>query len=232
MKSFLNIFKPFFEKEKILINIVTRTSQRPIGFDKCHTSIQNQSYSRVKHIVSYDHKEDLKYLKKYKVFKVKVDKLQLISEDSSNYRNLPLYSPHNLYCNELLKKVEEGWVMFLDDDDMLAHNNVLKELSSKIRRANQDTLFIWQMQYPDGTVLPSNDLFKKKEIRINNIGSPCFIFHSKYSSMAKWDSGKCADFRFLEQLFNVIPNKVWIRKAYVKLNNFGDHGNKNDIVVS
>ncbi len=30
-----------------------------------------------------------------------------------------LLAPYNLYCNQLLNEVDEGWIMFLDDDDSL-----------------------------------------------------------------------------------------------------------------
>ena len=56
-------------KEDIIINILTRTSKRPIGFDNCYKSIINQTYKSIKHIVSYEDNKDLQYLNKYDVVK-------------------------------------------------------------------------------------------------------------------------------------------------------------------
>ncbi|WNH09630.1 hypothetical protein [Thalassobellus suaedae] len=142
------------------------------------------------------------------------------------------YSPHNLYCNELLNEVNEvneGWIMFLDDDDMLAHKNVLIEIAHQIKKLNEDTLLIWQMRFPDGRTLPSLGLLRKKQIKLHHIGSPCFMFHSKYKTHVTWDSWKCADYRFVKQLSEEIPHMKCIGKTYVLLNNMGDSGNRNDI---
>ena len=65
---------------------------------------------------------------------------------------------------------------------------------------------------------------------MNQIGSPCFIFHSKHKEYAKWDEWKASDYRVFNNLFDKIPNKQWIEKVYIQINNFGDLGNRNDII--
>lgn len=216
-------------KNNIVINILTRTSKRPKAFKKCRESIEQQTYTNINHIVSYDCDGDMAYLSKYNINTVKVDRELLIEKDQSEDPGTGPFSPHNLYCNVLLSKVKEGWVLFLDDDDMLAHKNVLREISKKIKTANEDTLFIWQMQYPNGKLIPGKDLIRNERIDLYNIGSPCFFFHSKYALKVKWDAWKCADYRFIKNLSHIIPNKIWIEKPYILLNNYGDLGNRNDI---
>lgn len=212
-------------KEEILINILTRTSNRPIGFYNCYQSVIQQTYKNTKHFVSYENDLDLEYINPLDVIKIKVQKSKHIKKSEDL-----VYAPYNLYCNELLNHVREGWVLFLDDDDNLLHNKVLKEIVSKIKKADEDTMFIWQMRYPNGDILPLKKHFKEEKIEINNIGSTCFLFHSKYKEAAKWDEWKTSDFRFLETLFKIIPNKKWIEKVYIQINNFGDYGNRNDII--
>ncbi|PKP25192.1 MAG: hypothetical protein CVU03_09285 [Bacteroidetes bacterium HGW-Bacteroidetes-2] len=214
--------------QKILFNILTRSSKRPIGFNKCHDSIKLQSYKKFKHYVSIDNQIDLEYLQGKDVIIVKIKK-QCDSNVKYN-ENGNRYAPYNLYCNELLEQVQDGWILFLDDDDNLLHNKVLKELVKYIKKYDEDTLFIWQMRYPNGKVVPSNELIKKRIIKINNIGSPCFMFHFKYKDMAKWDSFKGSDFRFINQLTKNISKQVFINKVFIQINNFGDLGNKNDII--
>lgn len=224
----INFFKKD-QKRKIFINILTRTSNRPKGFKKCHTSITSQTFKNFRHIVSFDNEEDLNYLKDYNIDFVNINRKKLIEKDKSFYSKRKYYSPHNLYCNYLLDEVEKGWVMFLDDDDMLANNYVLEKLKNIIENVSEKTLIIWQMEYPDGKVLPGKNLMDNKILKMYNIGSPCFLFHSRYAKKFKWDSGKCADFRFLQKLYRRIPNNVWIEEPLIKLNNFGDLGNQNDI---
>ena len=217
------------KKSEILINVLTRTNNRPKGFHNCHQSIVNQTYKKVKHVVSYEHEKDLDYIDKYDLVKVKVNKT---SSDVLVNENDEVFAPYNLFCNDLLDKVEDGWILFLDDDDNFFHNKVLAELVSRIAKADEDTLFIWQMRYPSGKVLPLDTHFKKEEIEINHIGSPCVAFHSKHKDEVRWDKWKRSDFRFINKLFNKLAKKVWIKEVYIQINNHGDFGRQNDLSIN
>ncbi|MBD0833090.1 glycosyltransferase family protein [Aestuariibaculum sediminum] len=213
-------------QHKILINVLTRTSNRPIGFLNCHQSVINQTYNNVLHWVSYEDEATKKYIEGHNVHKVKVDAYNGTPVQHSNGFK---HAPYNLYCNKLLNQITKGWVLFLDDDDHLIHHKVLEEIVSKIEQGNEDTLFIWQMRYPNGKILPLKKHFQKKRIERNQISTPCFLFHSKYKNQVVWDEWKGSDFRVVSNLFKIIPNKKWIEKVYVQINNFGDYGNRNDI---
>jgi len=210
------------------VNILTRTSNRPIGFKICEESIKNQTYSNINHIVSYDNDKDLNYLGNCKN-KIKINRSEIIKNDKSKNPNNPSFwfSPHNLYCNSLLDEVEEGWVMYLDDDDMLYDKTVIEKIVKNI--VDEDTILIWKMRYPDGRCLPDSHSFKTENIRLGGIGSPCFLFHSKYKDESIWDAYKCGDYRFLEKLYKKIPNKKWINEIFIQLNNSGGFGKKKDI---
>ena len=211
----------------ILINILTRTSKRPVGFYNCIQTVAKQKYNNIKHHVSYENQSDLEGVESKHLNKIKVNKY--VGEALINPEG-HMHAPYNLYCNELLKNVEAGWILFLDDDDHLLHNKVIKELVLEINKADEDTLFIWQMRYPDGRVLPSKTHFEDRQIEFMNIGSPCFMFHSKYKDVAQWDQWKASDFRVVKRLSEVIPNKKWLERVYIQINNYGDFGNRNDIL--
>lgn len=225
----LRFFSSSVEKP-VLINILTRTSGRPIGFRKCRESLKNQSYKNFRHIVSYDDIADLTYLNKYD----SIDKIKVARQENPLKGEIPPvpgdFKPYNLYCNELLQEVKEGWVIFLDDDDMLSHNNVLKEIVNHIRQNNDNTLFLWYTRFPCGTLLPSKAIFKSKKIVLQQIDTACFLFHSKYKNAVKWDSWWAADFRFIEALSQIIPKQKWLPFAFTQKNNFGDQGRRNDIL--
>lgn len=214
------------KKDEVLINILTRTSNRPVGFNNCRHSILKQTYKNIKHVVSYENTSDLAYLDYKGIIKIKVEKYNgdVLIDSGGN-----LHAPYNLYCNALLDKVDNGWVLFLDDDDNFLHNSVIKSIVSEINVSDEDTLFIWQMRYPDGKLLPSNEQFRDKLVAFEKIGSPCFMFHSKYKDVVKWDEWKGSDYRVVKKLLETIPNKKWIEKPYIQINNFGDLGNRNDI---
>ncbi len=215
-------------KSPILINILTRTSGRPVGFEKCRKSIINQTYKNIRHIVCYDDKQDLDYLDQYEIEKFRVKRKK--KDNLFGIRNnKPGFKPYNLYCNKLLNKVKNGWILFLDDDDMLIHEGVLEELVNTIKNLTNDTLILWQTRYPDGRLLPEKELFQKHEIKYENIDTACFGFHSDFRKCAKWDAYRGADYRFLKNLESLIPEQKWIFTAFTQKNNFGDHGRRNDI---
>lgn len=215
--------------KEIFFNILTRSSGRPIGFQKCYDSVRFQTYKNVKHIVTSDNDCDLEYLLGKDITLIKVKKT--INPSFQNKLEGYRFAPYNLYCNDLLNSVDKGWIIFLDDDDNFIHNKVLEELVQKIISFDKDTLFIWQMRYPSGVILPRKNLFNNL-ITKNNIGSPCFMFHSKYKDIARWDSFKGSDFRFITKLKQSIPKHVFLNKVYVQINNFGDFGNKNDLSIN
>lgn len=216
--------------QKPLINILTRTSNRPKGFKINAESVKNQTYDNINHIIAYDNDNDLEYINKFEgITSVKIDREEIIKNDTSVDPKNPNYwfSPHNLYCNSLLDNVEDGWIMFLDDDDMLLNDTVISEIVDNIE--DEDTILIWKMRYPQGNMLPDNISFSRKQIRLGGIGSPCFLFHSKWKNESRWDAYKCGDFRFLNKIFNKIPKSKWIQKPFIQLNNNGGFGKKKDI---
>ncbi|WP_366184806.1 hypothetical protein [Flavobacterium ovatum] len=218
---------PHKNKKDILVNILTRTSRRPVGFYNCRQSIVKQTYKNIKQYVSYEDEADAIYLNEEGINKVKVNKYKgevLINPDGY------LHAPYNLYCNTLLTHIEQGWILFLDDDTHLFHNKVIEEMVSEIKKIDEDTLFIWQMRYPNGKVLPTQKHFTSEKIEIECIDTTCFLFHSKYKGFAQWDQWKASDYRVISKLCEIIPKKKWIKKVYIQINNYGDFGQRNDIV--
>tara|TARA_R100000935_G_C2778650_1_gene140736 strand:+ start:19 stop:834 length:816 start_codon:yes stop_codon:yes gene_type:complete len=213
----------------IVINILTRTSNRPSAFLQCYRSIKLQTYSNINHIVSYDNKDTFDYIKELDIIPIKVLKPSGIDKPAfDNFGNV--YAPYNLYCNDLLSMVNKGWVMFLDDDDRLFNDCVVKEIVDKIKENSEDTLFVNCMRYPNGKLKPSVYSLSNSRIKINDIGSPCVVFHSKYINKAKWDDYKRSDFRFIKKLESIIPNIVFSSNVTTQINNFGDFGRQNDVV--
>ncbi len=215
---------------EVLFNVLTRTSGRPRGFKLCRESITNQTYKNVRHLVSYDRPEDLEYVEQYDVDKLRVDYPSKPGKKEA-VKGL-VYEHYNLYCNDLLAQVESGWILFLDDDDMLLGRRVLKKLARRISRLDEDTLIIFQTRYPNGKLLPEENFMEKNKIELYHIDTACFAFHSKYKEAAKWDGWRTADYRFLKDLSLAVPKQYWIKEPLTQKNNFGDLGQRNDIKLS
>jgi len=185
-------------------------------------------------VVSYDTNDDLKYLNEYSnIQTLKID-LEEIKADVEKH-NVPepvkqkkRFAPYNLYMNKLLDTVSDGWIMILDDDDCLAHANVVESIANYI--TNEDTILVWKMKFANGKVLPPPQFYTSKIPALGKIGSPCFLFHSKWKDHARWDTFKGSDFRYLNKIYNSIPYSKWIDSIYVHLSPNGPgFGIKKDI---
>lgn len=214
-----------------LINIITRTSNRPKGFERNYVSIKNQKYKNYRHIVLYDDPKDYElYLKKYEDISLHfVNRNELIeSYNGPIINDVKNFWPseHNLYCNVGLDSVEEGYVIFLDDDDYM---NNPSSLSQIVNHLEEDTLSVWQMQYTNGTKLPSDQMIDNQIITLGGIGAPCVGFHSKWKNSCKWDKYKCGDFRFIQCLSQTIPNKSFHKTVLSKIPQAG-FGKRTDVL--
>jgi hypothetical protein len=178
----------------IVFNILIRTSRRPEYFNNCIQSILNQTFKgKVNVFVTYDNKETQEYLKKY-LHVIKAFKM----ESNKDYG-------FNLYCNNLLQKVEYGWIIILDDDDQFLSNGALEIISSYIKRDNQ--LIIWNFLRPDRIVKP------KEEFVFSEIDTTCFCFNNKYKNKSYWKAERGSDFFYFDNLGRV-PD---LKKKFINL---------------
>lgn len=198
-----------------LINILTRTSNRPNGFKMNVECVKNQTYKNINHIVCTDDENSIKYITElgYKDF-IFIDKEEMVINDNSINPNTGVFSPHNLYLNKMMEYVKTGWIIYLDDDDRFTELDVVEKIVNIINKYDEDHLIYWRMVYSDGKFLPI-DMSDNKEPVINNIGGSCLTFNAKYKNFAVWDSWKCSDFRVIQQLHKHIPNKVWVPENFV-----------------
>ena len=185
-----------------LINILIRNCYRPNLFKKCIQSILSQKYNNYKLIMCYDDDRCLEYLEKLP----KNDKIVYFK--ASNIDKSKQYF-YNLYMNELLDKVKDGYIMFLDDDDKLSHSKVLLDISNNID--NEDSILLWMVKFQNILIYPK-DINSKiiKDCQISGIG---YCFHSKYKNNIKWKSISGADRMF----YNSIIKNDKINKKLINM---------------
>lgn len=212
---------------KTKINIITRTSNRPNFFRRNRKSITSQSYKNINHLVGVDEEKSKKYVEQNGIFNYVYFDQKLKQKLIKKYKKNKLGSkflPHNLYFNEILKNVNNGWIILLDDDDIFVDTKSVEKIIKKINETNEDTLIMWQMNYI-GEKIPK--IFDLKPVN-GQIGGSCFAFHNKWKDFFIWDCWTCADYRAFEKLYEKIPNKSWINETLVKVDNLG-RGQKKDI---
>jgi hypothetical protein len=197
-------------------------------FERCMQSIEAQvNAPETNIIVSCDNSETLNYVVGYNCLRRKhpVNRPIMVTKQGVNMHPHFYTAPWNLYLNELIKCTKEGWVLILDDDDYLAHNNVLNEIWANVSTIITNTLLLTRMEWPTGRIIPGNDLFGKLPMR-KHIGMPCFLWHTRQNSLVKFDGFRAGDFRMVLKLYNHIPNKILISNPIVKVGNTGLVGGK------
>lgn len=175
----------FNNKTEEYINICIRTSNRPEYFNLCIKSILRQNYKNFNIIISYDKEESLLYLNKY----THMNNVNAFYPQVSSIQKYKF----NLYCNKMMDKVEQGWIMFLDDDDQFTHNNSLKIINEHIK--NNNDLLIWKFLRPDKIIFPPNP----NNIKLGEIDTTCFLFNSKWKNIAQWSDKQCGDYNFIKK---------------------------------
>ena len=174
------------KKKEELINVLIRTSNRPEYFQKCIQSILEQKYENYRIIICYDKEESLSYLKEFEndsritYFPISVD-------SKEKYR-------FNLYCNILMDNVEEGWIMFLDDDDMLCHDKVLSVINDHL--SDKNSLYLWKFLRPDKVIYPKD----VNNIQLGEIDTTSVCFHNIHKMKSRWPDRQCGDYTFLSGL--------------------------------
>ena len=126
--------------------------------------------------------------------------------------------------NDLQDEVKDGYILYLDDDDILSSSNSLSTIAKYIK--NENSFLMWRVKFPDRLVPSDNNFGKAPVVRdIDTIG---FLFHNKYKQ--KWEPYKRGDYRVAIKLYNLIPNKIFINQILTELQRSyeGGNGNKDD----
>jgi glycosyltransferase involved in cell wall biosynthesis len=208
MNDFQNTSNKFF-------NILIRTSNRPEYFEKCIQSILRQNYTYFHVYVCYDKKESLSYLEKY-------DENPQITHffiDDASHKKYKF----NLYCNTLLDKVEKGYLLFLDDDNIFIGNRALEMINWC---SGDHKIITWNFLRPDRLIYKSdiNSPLNLGEIDTSNV---CICSSIKNDS--SWTDEQYGDYNYYKPLFDNYESKEKFYFDYTltstqfnnKIGNFG-----------
>jgi len=173
-----------FQIEEKLINIIIRTHNRPLFFQKNLNSIKNLNYKNLKIYISYENENTLEYIENECKEMINVYPIKVFKKDAPAF--------YNDYCNQVLENINEGYVMFLDDDDMITHKNSFKYINKNLQ---EDRVLCWEYLRSDKIIGPV-----KGNIARGQITSCGFCYHSKHKS--KWGTVRGGDHIFVRDLIN------------------------------
>jgi hypothetical protein len=214
LDNYVDLFekvKSIFVKEEPLINVLIRTSGRPNYFKECIKSVYSQSCHNYNIIVGCDDEQSEQYVQPHKCRIVRYERSSKYFPKKNEY-GYGRVARYNLYINELHKEVKEGYILYLDDDDILNNKDTLKIISENIKTEN-DLLF-FRVQFPN-KIVPSNENFGKAPV-LCDIDTVGFCFHHKYC--VDWEAYKMGDYRVATKLWETVPNKIFINRILTKIN--------------
>lgn len=208
--------------ESPLINILIRTTKgREEEFKKCIDSIKNQTYKNIRVIVCTDDRDRVQSIgnllgrsfRKYTYFYVPPT-------------NIPYH--WNFYCNNLKEHVDEGWFFYLDDDDMLLNDTVLRTISSWLHDPNTGIICQFMRgSKPKPSLSAPNAMGRlidpKVDIVRGKIGGSCIFLHHSKKDLAHWDGKRAADYRFIKAIAERLP-LYFVPRVVVQAGNNGRHG--------
>ena len=186
-----NINLPIVKMTKF--NILIRTSNRGSYFERCIKSIFDQVYKHYTIIVCYDDIRSIKYINQYP----EINSFY-IDTDRSDYH-------YNLHPNKLLKKVNNGFVIFLDDDDMFTNKYALLSINNQIESDNQ--IIIWKYFRTDKIIFPE----KTENIPLGKVCSCSFTFNISLSKDIEWEKRPYADYHFFSKLIKKNKDNIDIQ---------------------
>ena len=220
-----------------VINIITRTHNRPNFFKNCVGFIKQQTYKSIHHIVTYQTNEDYKYVVKHNPEATTV-KVPTVKKDFSKstiiYDNVKAdHAPYNTHFNIAHKYVKEGWVLYIDDDDMLSYSNSIEYLAQNIKLHNTNNiLHLWFVNFIDYTVPNPNMAEKYKQghpFKKGNCSGIGLCFHSDYLKYATWHEWALGDWDIYQKLDKVIPNRNFMNATLTGLQSLPGGGRAQDM---
>jgi hypothetical protein len=137
--------------------------------------------------------------------------------------------PYNLYYIRVEKKIKEGWVIYMDDDDYLFGDRALEELVNGL--VDKDTLYFFRTAksnelLPHDYALEHSAIPEGKEPPALGVGfgGSTITFHSKYLEHTAWDEWSGGDWKTIQSLWYAIPKHDLINKPIIRVTDIQGYG--------
>lgn len=210
-------------KNEVIFNIITRTSNRPNYFIQCQESISKQinlNDISINKFITFDDENDLSnYIEKF----ARDNKNVTVIEVTKPIRKNRQHFPYNLYLNEVFPHIKTGWNIILNDDTYFNNDNALSIISNKIIENginNTNYLYLWNCNKLGKVCPKASSGFKQGDIHLS-----CFAFHSSKYDKALFPNKNCQK---LEDELHIVNNLlstlkcVFINETLTATDNFGD----------
>ena len=170
-------------KNENKIHIILRTHTKKNNFIISLNSILNQNYSNYKIHITYDHPDSNQYVNEYD--NNNIIKYKMIKKSDGD-------AFFDLYCNEVIDNINDGYIMILDDDNNFINNNCLNIINDNI---NENKILVWNFLRYDRIIKPNIHF-----LEYGNIDNNSYIFHYSIKNDSKFKDYYGSDFIFISKL--------------------------------
>lgn len=175
------------------INIITRTGTREKCFTILKKSIKAQTYKNYVHYKTNDNIHNTFLKEESNV----IDVTHL--KKKKTRQNL---CPYNLYLNEAIKRINDGWVIIIDDDAKFIHPSFLEKLAAMCAKKNPNEVFLYNIYFrQEKSIFPQNN-----SLRLGTFDMASICIHSSLLKTFKFTNRCGADFSLIYNL---------LRKGYI-----------------
>lgn len=211
-------FRQYSRSEKHILSdkltVVIRTHDRPRMFKRCIESVRNQTHKNIEIVVGADTPGSLAYASDYNPDRL----VKLEPRARTSHTDFPA----NEYVSELIKDVNDGYILVLDDDNYIADRNGVENLFKQIDK--EWCIYIIRYRYPDGRLFPDHKLFAAKKIQNGGVDWASCVFHARFNKVSKSLPLYNADYHFIRNLVNTVKTTKWIDLALVHTETPGNDG--------
>jgi hypothetical protein len=169
------------------INIITRTGTRENCFKNLKKSLETQTYKNYIHYKTNDNHNNTFLKNEQNV----IDVTHLKQEKTK--QNL---CPYNVYLNEVINKIDEGWVIIIDDDAKFVRNDFLEKLALLCSKKKTNEIFLYNIYFREmKSIFPINN-----SLRIGTFDMASICIHSSLLKEYHFTSRCGGDFSLIYNL--------------------------------
>lgn len=195
----------------MIVNVITRTSNREAYFNACRQSVLSQTkVEDINWIVGSD-RECPYYPEAIRVYK-----------DIRVPVGIPVgmyHAPWNLYLDTLQEYCKEGVVCYLDDDDCFSSQKSVQRIQNAFDNDNQ--LVVWKVKITPKWTVPSHSFGRL--ITAGDFSGIGMAFHVKHLPVT-WGNLSYGDYRVAWQLLQKGLTVKWLDIVLTQTQNGAHNG--------
>lgn len=204
------------------LNIIIRT-HRPNYLKNCMKSIEEQTYPNINIIFVCDNEIGVKATRNYNGRMIRVNKQEEINE-KPNSEDYGIFFPYNLYIKDVQEKINDGYILILDDDDMFTNKYAVEIMMNNVK---EDKVLIWKVDFKKLGIKP-NESFNKT-VQLFDIDTIGFCYHISQIKHTDWSEWKRADYRTAKKLEENI-GIIWLDEILTGIQDKPGMGIKQDLI--